>query len=109
MAAWWNKRALHAPVKIIRLVLSILKPGDWNPAWKGGTEVLRPKDIRKNYNFYNNYFDFDECETLRTVEYLPNQAILFLKTFNSLHCVAPIRNKGGDVYRKTLTINIDTA
>jgi hypothetical protein len=98
-----------APVKIITLVISILKPGDWNRAWKGGTEVLRPKDIRQNYNFYNTYFDFDECETLRTVEYLPNQGILFLKTFNSLHCVAPIQNKGGDAYRKTLTINIDSA
>ena len=71
--------------------------------------MLRPKDIRKNYNVYNSYFNFDECETLRTVEYLPNQGILFLKTFNSLHCVAPIRNEGGDVYRKTLTINIDSA
>jgi hypothetical protein len=97
-----------APAKLITLVISILKPGDWNAAWKGGTDVLRPKDVRKSYNFYNNYFEFEECETLRTIEYVPNQCILFLKTFNSLHCVAPIQNKGGDVYRKTLTINIES-
>ena len=97
-----------APSKLITLVLSILKEGEWNPAWKGGTDVLKPKDIRKSYNFYNNYFDFEECETLRTIDYVPNQCILFLKTFNSLHCVAPIQNKGGDVYRKTITINIES-
>jgi hypothetical protein len=35
--------------------------------------------------------------------------IFFLKTFNSLDCVAPMETKAGDVYRKTLTINIDSA
>jgi hypothetical protein len=98
-----------APQKLITLVLSILKEGDWNPAWKGGTEVLRPKDSRKSYNYLNAYLDFDECETLRTMEYVPNQCILFLKTFNSLHCVAPIQGSGEVVYRKTLTINIEAA
>lgn len=97
-----------APSKIITLILSILKEGEWNPAWKGGTEILRPKDIRKNYNFSNSYLDFDECETLRTIEYVPNQCILFLKTFNSLHSVAPIQNKGGTAYRRTLTLNIES-
>ena len=97
------------PSKIITLVLSILQPGHWNPAWRGGTDVLKPKDRRRSYNFYNNYFDFDECETLRTIEYVPNQCILFLKTFNSLHCVAPIQNDDAEVYRKTLTINIESA
>lgn len=98
-----------APSKLITLVISILKEGDWDPAWKGGTDVLRPKDIRKSYNFYNNYFNFEECETLRTIDYVPNQGLLFLKTFNSLHCVAPIQNQNGQVYRKTLTVNIESA
>jgi len=98
-----------APGKIITLVLSVVPPGEWNPAWKGGTEILRPKDIRKSYNFQNHYLDFDECETIKTFEYVPNQCILFLKTFNSLHCVAPIQNPGGSHYRKTLTINIESA
>jgi hypothetical protein len=98
-----------APGKLITLVLSVVPPGEWNPAWKGGTEILRPKDIRKSYNFMNHYLDFDECETLKTFEYVPNQCVLFLKTFNSLHCVAPIQNPGGGLYRKTLTINIESA
>jgi len=96
-----------APEKLITLVLSILKEGEWNPAWKGGTDVLKPKDIRRNYNFNNTYFDFDECEVIKTVEYVPNQCILFLKTFNSLHSVPPLQNKGGNEFRRTLTINIE--
>jgi hypothetical protein len=98
-----------APEKIITLVISILKEGDWNPAWGGGTDVIKPKDPRRSYNFYNNYFDFDECATLRTIDYVPNQCILFLKTFNSLHCVAPIRGDDPNRYRNTLTINIESA
>lgn len=97
------------PQKVITIVLSIAREGDWNPAWNGGTAILKPKDVRKTYNFYNNYFDFDEVETLRTIPYVPNQGMLFLKTFNSLHAVAPIQNPGGTAYRKTLTINIDSA
>ena len=97
------------PSKIISLVLSILKNGDWNPAWKGGTDVLKPKDRSKSYNFYNNYLDFDECETLKTFEYVPNQCVLFLKTFNSLHCVSPIQHDDPDLYRKTITITIESA
>jgi hypothetical protein len=97
-----------APSKIITLVLSILKEGEWNPGWGGGTDVIKPKDRKRTYNFLNNYFDFDECETLRTIEYVPNQCILFLKTFNSLHCVTPIQSHVADIYRKTLTINIES-
>jgi hypothetical protein len=95
-----------APDKLITLVISILNPGEWDPAWKGGTDVLKPKDIRKNYNFYNKYLDFEDCDVIRTIEYVPNQCILFLKTFNSLHSVPPIQNQGGTTLRRTLTINI---
>jgi hypothetical protein len=98
-----------APVKIITLVVSIVKKDEWNPAWGGGTDVIKPKDPRRNYNFYNAYFDFDECVTLRTIDYVPNQCILFLKTFNSLHCVQPIRGSDPKVFRNSLTINIETA
>jgi len=98
-----------APTKIITLVVSIVQAGARNPAWKGGPDILRPKDIRRNYNFFNRYIDFDECVTLRTIEYLPNQCIMFLKTFNSLHAVPPIQNQGGHASRRTLTINIEMA
>jgi hypothetical protein len=97
------------PSKLITLVLAIARPGEWSPAWKGGTDILRPRDIRRNYNYFNRYLDFEECETLKTFEYVPNQCLLFLKTFNSLHAVAPIQKPGGREYRRTLTLNIESA
>ena len=45
---------------------------------------------------------------LRTVPFLPNQAMLFIKTFNSLHGVQPM--KGPETrLRRTLTLNIEEA
>lgn len=96
-----------SPQKIITLVVAMLKKGEWDPAFGGGTDVLRPKDITNNYNFKNNYLEFDEVETLTTFEYQPNQCVIFIKTFNSLHAVRPMTAQGGQLMRKTLTVNIE--
>lgn len=98
-----------SPQKIITLVVSMLTEGEWDPALGGGTDVLRPKDISNNYNFKNKYLEFDEVETLSTFEYLPNQCVIFIKTFNSLHAVRPMLATSGDLMRRTLTVNIETA
>ena len=37
-----------------------------------------------------------------------NQCVVFVKTFNSLHSVPPMRGKGSKAMRRTLTINIET-
>lgn len=96
-----------SPQKIITLVVAMLHKGEWNPAFGGGTDVLRPKDITNNFNFKNNYLEFDEVETLTTFEYQPNQCVIFIKTFNSLHAVRPMMAQDGQLMRKTLTINIE--
>ena len=96
-----------SPQKIITLVVAMLNKGEWDPAFGGGTDVLRPKDITNNYNFKNNYLEFDEVETLSTFEYQPNQCVIFIKTFNSLHAVRPMTAPGGQLMRKTLTVNIE--
>jgi len=96
-----------SPHKIITLVVAMLDKGEWNPAFGGGTDVLRPKDITNNYNFMNKYLEFDEVETLTTFEYQPNQCVIFIKTFNSLHAVRPMQAQGGQLMRKTLTVNIE--
>ena len=98
-----------SPQKIITLVVAMLEKGEWNPAFGGGTDVLRPKDITNNFNFKNNYLEFDEVETLTTFEYQPNQCVIFIKTFNSLHAVRPMTAQGGQLMRKTLTVNIEKA
>ncbi len=96
-----------SPQKIVTLVIAILNDGEWNPSLGGGTEVLRPRDATKNFNYTNRYLEFDEVETLDTFEYRPNQCVIFIKTFNSLHAVRPMQGKGTGLMRKTLTINIE--
>ncbi|MGH9970093.1 MAG: hypothetical protein ACREBG_20180 [Pyrinomonadaceae bacterium] len=96
-----------SPQKIVTLVIGILHEGEWNPLFGGGTEVLRPKDITNNFNYNNRYLEFDDVETLTTFEYSPNNCVIFIKTFNSLHAVRPMTAQGHDLMRKTLTINIE--
>lgn len=96
-----------SPQKLVTLVIAILRQGEWNPSFGGGTEVLKPKDITNNFNFKNRYLEFDDVETLTTFEYSPNNCVIFIKTFNSLHAVRPMTARGHDLMRKTLTINIE--
>lgn len=95
-----------APQKLITLVLSMLGPDGWNADWGGGTEVLRPKDPSASFNRLNRYLAFEETERLHTYPFEPNQCVVFVKTFNSLHGVAPVLG-GPEVERRTLTINIE--
>jgi hypothetical protein len=98
-----------SPQKIITLVIGILRQGEWNPSFGGGTEVLRPKDPTNNFNFKNSYLEFEDVETLTTFEYSPNNCVIFIKTFNSLHAVRPMTAPDHNLMRKTLTINIEKA
>lgn len=95
-----------APQKLVTLVISMLEDGEWSEQWGGGTEVLRAKDPAVAFNKMNRYLRFDEVERLRTLPFVPNQCVVFVKTFNSLHAVSPIAG-GSDVLRRTLTINIE--
>lgn len=92
--------------KIVTFVLSMLHDGEWKPAYGGGTDVLKPVDPRNTYNELNRQLRYDDVETLRTIDYRPNQALVFVKTFNSLHGVKRMTGNAGDVWRRTLTINI---
>lgn len=96
-----------SPQKIITLVVSMLRSGEWPESFGGGTEMLRPRDTRENYNYMNRQLEFDEVETIDTFSFEPNQTIIFVKTFNSLHAVRPIAGHGSGIMRKTLTINIE--
>lgn len=97
-----------SPKKVITLVVSMVQEGDWHHSWGGGTDLMRPLDPSDNYNFLNRYLSFDQVETIRTMEFAPNQCVIFIKTFNSLHAVKPM-NGPKDVMRRTLTLNIETA
>jgi hypothetical protein len=95
-----------APGKIITLVLSMCAPGEWDERWGGGTTVLKPIDRSRSFNWFNHQLAFDDCEVVHTYPFEPNQCVLFVKTYNSLHAVDPMT--GPDkVMRRTLTINIE--
>lgn len=93
--------------KVITLVVSMLRPDEWDDAWGGGTDVNRTKDPTLAFNRTNRQLGFDDVEVLDTLAFEPNQAVLFIKTFNSWHSVRPMTADAA-VRRKTLTINIET-
>jgi hypothetical protein len=96
------------PAKIVIMVVPMVKEGEWDPSYGGGTEVDRPLSHRYAYNWLNRQIPFEEVETLNTFEFGPNQCVIFVRTFNSLHCVRPMTGKGSKVIRRSLTINIET-
>jgi hypothetical protein len=88
-------------------VLSMMKPGEWNPAWGGGTDIVMPRDRSRVYNQVNRSIPFADVEVLKTFPFDPNQCVIFVKTFNSWHSVSPMTGKASDPLRKTLTLNIE--
>ncbi len=94
--------------KLITLVFSMCQPGEWDPSWGGSTAVVWPKDRRKSYNETNRPLPFEEVDVLKNYEFKPNQALIFIKTFNSWHAVEPMKSPTENALRKTLTVNIET-
>ena len=95
------------PRKFITFVFSMVVPGEWDDRWGGGTAVVRPKNPRYSLNRVNRYLNFDDIEVVKEYPFNPNQALIFIKTFNSWHAVMPMSATRGDVLRKTLTVNIE--
>ena len=95
-----------SPGKFITLVITMADDKEWDTGWGGGTDILKPKDPSDTYNYFNRQIDYAACDVLRTVDFLPNQAMLFVKTFNSLHGVQQMAGPEGKL-RRTLTINIE--
>ena len=95
------------PSKVVTMVIPILREGEWNDEYGGGTSVVWPKDRTRSYNFTNGYMDFDEVECLRTYPFEPNQCLVFVKTYNSWHAVWPMTGNDPTILRRTLTINIE--
>jgi hypothetical protein len=96
-----------SPNKLITLVVSMIRPGEWDPAWGGGTEIVWPVDERRSFNRVNKYLRFEDVRILKEWELNPNQCVLFVKTFNSWHAVSPMRGPADAPLRRTLTINIE--
>jgi hypothetical protein len=95
-----------APQKLITLVLSFIDKGEWKDEWGGGTDVVLPKDRSKIYNHMNKQMPFSEVEHIKTFPFNENQAVMFIKTYNSWHSVTPMTGPESGL-RKTVTINIE--
>jgi hypothetical protein len=95
------------PSKVVTLILPMVRPGEWPEEWGGGTDVLRPLDPHRLYQDYKE--PRKAFEVVATYPYAPNQAVVFIKTFNSWHSVGPIGGEMGGPMRRTLTINIERA
>jgi hypothetical protein len=96
-----------SPQKHITLVVSMVRPGEWDQGWGGGTDRMCPLDPSDNFNLLNRYLRFDQTRTIGTMAYEPNQCVIFIKTFNSLHAVRPMTGPK-EVMRRTLTVNIES-
>ena len=96
-----------APGKIVTLIISMIDDDEWNPAFGGGTDLNRPKDESLIFNPMNRQAGFEDMEVLDTFPFTPNQAVVFIKTFNSWHSVRPMVGTDSNAMRKTLTINIE--
>lgn len=94
--------------KIITFVLSMVGDGEWDAGWGGGTAVVRPKKLELSFNRVNRYLDFEDVEEVKAYPFNPNQALIFVKTFNSWHAVLPMTAPDGDKLRRTITINIES-
>lgn len=71
---------------------------DSNTAKECGTTICKPKPQ------YRGWKHFSQFEMLKTIEYIPNQAYVFVVTPDSWHCVQPIKDK---ISRNSIQINIE--
>ncbi|MBC8031795.1 MAG: hypothetical protein H7Z16_17055 [Pyrinomonadaceae bacterium] len=95
-----------SPRKVVTLVLSLMKEGEWNPDWGGGTSICTPKDNALRSNYSNQYLDFADVEVIDTFPFMPNAGVMFVKTDVSWHCVTPITLPDQTLIRKTVAISL---
>jgi hypothetical protein len=92
------------PSKVLTLIIPLVRAGEWDAAWGGGTDVLRPLDPHRRYHDYKE--PRKAFETVASYPYAPNQCCIFIKTFNSWHAVGPIQAPAKEM-RRTLTLNVE--
>jgi hypothetical protein len=73
----------------------------------GGLQINRATDNAYTFNWSNRIVRWDKIAVVDTVPFLPNQCIIFVKTFNSLHSVRKMTQQGSSALRKTVTIVIE--
>lgn len=95
------------PKKIITFVITMTKEDNWPLEYGGGLDINRANDSAYAFNMNNRIVPWDKIEVLDTIPFIPNQCTIFVKTFNSLHSVRKMMQKGSEALRKTVTIVIE--
>lgn len=95
-----------SPAKIINFVVPIYKDGEWPDEEIGGTSSLRTKNPAASFNYENRMVPFDEVDHVKTYPFKRNAALVFVKTYNSLHGVFPMKTLPRGLIRKTITIQL---
>lgn len=95
-----------SPGKVVTLILSMVADDEWDADVGGGTDVNMPKRPELTFNRMNDKAGFDDVTVVDTVPFLPNQAVVFLRTHNSWHSVRPMTAAGSALMRRTVTINV---
>jgi hypothetical protein len=96
-----------APTKVATIVVSMLKDGEWDPAFGGGTDFNKPKSDHLRYNQMNRSAAFEDMDVIDSLDFVPNQGVMFVKTFNSWHSVRPMTGQGSKATRNTLTVTVE--
>lgn len=90
--------------KVVTLIVPMVRPGEWDQSWGGGTDVLKPLDPDEVLVDYKA--PLSKFEKVATCEFEPNQACVFIKSAKSWHSVGPIAGPEGK-WRRSLTINVE--
>jgi hypothetical protein len=94
--------------KVVTIVVSMLSEASaWDPAWGGSTDVLVPRDPTVEWRDYAA--PLDAFDVVHRYPYVPNQAVVFVKSDNSWHSVGPMTGGATDSPRRTITINLERA
>jgi hypothetical protein len=94
------------PEKLVTIVLSLMKAGEWDASWGGGTSICRPKDETLYFNYANDYLDFADVAIVDAFPFEPNAGVVFVKTPVSWHCVTPLNLPPASPVRKTVAISL---
>ena len=85
----------------------MIREGEWDPRFGGGLQINRATDNAYAFNWRNRIVPWDEVEVGDTIPFLPNQCMIFVKTFNSLRSILKMIQHGSTALRKTMTIVIE--
>ena len=97
-----------SPNKIITCVMPIIDRLEISNLKGIGTSMLESTNDKYKYNFLNQSVPLSETKEIRYIDFSPNQMLLFIKTYNSLHSVGPIEstNSTKTLHRKSINVCI---